>query len=127
MTASPGSDIEKMDEICRNLSLKRIDMRSEYDPDVSPYVYDVNVEKIEVNMPKDLTDVISLLKMLTKIRCRADSSPYGPEQPPRRSIFDGGRNLQAPPTARDSRFSGAPELCIKTLHAVSLAEVRGAL
>ena len=133
MTASPGSDIERMDEVCRNLSLRRIDMRSEYDPDVSPYVYDVNVERIEVNMPKDLTDVISLLKILTE-RYAAELTSLrlmDPNWPPStKHLLTVGRNLQArlangEKTSMVFRGLTLQSMCIKTLHAVSLAETQG--
>lgn len=133
MTASPGSDIERMDEVCRNLSLKRIDMRSEYDPDVSPYVYDVNVERIEVNMPKDLTDVISYLRTLTdryagELACLRLMDPNWP--PSTKHLLTVGRNLQArlangEKTSVIFRGLTLQSMCIKTLHAVGLAETQG--
>jgi len=36
MTASPGNSVDKIEEVCLNLHLKRIDMRTENDPDVRP-------------------------------------------------------------------------------------------
>lgn len=133
MTASPGSDIERMDEVCRNLSLRRIDMKSEYDPDVSPYVYDVNVERIEVNMPKDLIDVISLLRAMTdkyasELVALRLMDPNWP--PSTKHLLTIGRNLQArlangEKTSVIFRGLTLQSMCIKTLHAVNLAETQG--
>ncbi len=64
MTASPGSDLKKVEEICDNLSLTDIFVRTEEDPDVSPYVHDTYVNRICVNMPKDLLDISAILKKL---------------------------------------------------------------
>lgn len=64
MTASPGSNYKKVLEICNNLSFSNIDMRSDYDPDVSPYVYETFVEKIYVNLPKELEDIIAKLNLI---------------------------------------------------------------
>ena len=38
LTASPGSDMEKIKEVCRNLFIEKIEIRTENDPDVSPYM-----------------------------------------------------------------------------------------
>lgn len=64
MTASPGSSVERIEEVCRNLGLRRVDIRSDTDPDVSPYVHDTYVKRIEVDLPRDILDISSLLKVL---------------------------------------------------------------
>ena len=38
LTASPGSEMEKITEVCNNLFIEEIEVRTETDPDVSPYV-----------------------------------------------------------------------------------------
>ncbi len=64
MTASPGSSIEKIEEVCLNLNLRRIDMRTENDPDVSPFVHDTYLNRIEVSLPQDILDISALLKVM---------------------------------------------------------------
>ncbi len=64
MTASPGNSIEKIEEVCLNLRLRRIDMRSENDPDVSPFVHDTYINRIEVTLPQDILDISALLKVM---------------------------------------------------------------
>ncbi len=39
MTASPGGIQEKVQEVCMNLGISRIESRTENDPDVRPYVF----------------------------------------------------------------------------------------
>ena len=62
MTASPGSDASRIEEVCRNLGLERREMRTEDDPDVSPYVHDTYVNRIEVTLPHEITDLSAELK-----------------------------------------------------------------
>ena len=64
MTASPGSSIDRIEEVCLNLNLKRIDMRTENDPDVSPFVHDTYINRIEVTLPSDIRDISALLKVM---------------------------------------------------------------
>jgi len=51
LTASPGSDLEKIDEVCKNLNIENIETRTEDDPDVKQYVQDVEVNWIKVDLP----------------------------------------------------------------------------
>lgn len=133
MTASPGSERERLDEICCNLSLKRIDMRSEDDPDVSPYTYNVTINKIELDMPQDLTDIISLLnrmldghvRELTDLRALA---PY--VRATTKQLLIAGRTLQMRHKAGERsaalfRAMSVQAMAIKISHAIGLAETQG--
>ena len=57
LTASPGSDKEKILEVCKNLYIEEIEVRGQEDADVKPYVQEVDVKYIEVTLPKDLIEV----------------------------------------------------------------------
>jgi len=61
LTASPGSDLEKIREVCRNLFIEEIEMRSQDDPDVQPYVKAIDVEWVKVDLPKDFEQVRNYL------------------------------------------------------------------
>ncbi|HLD96739.1 MAG TPA: DEAD/DEAH box helicase, partial [Candidatus Nanoarchaeia archaeon] len=50
LTASPGSDIEKISEVCKNLFIEEIEVRTEADPDVKPYVQEISVEWVNVDL-----------------------------------------------------------------------------
>ena len=52
LTASPGSDLAKIEEVCRNLFIEDIEIRTESDPDVKPYVHEKVVEQIKVKLSK---------------------------------------------------------------------------
>jgi len=61
LTASPGSDLEKIQEICRNLFIEGIEVRTDEDPDVRPYIQEVQVDWVKVNLPRVFTDIRKFL------------------------------------------------------------------
>ena len=54
LTASPGSSRERIDEICDNLFIKQIEIRTEKDLDVKKYVKPVKFEWVYVDLTDDL-------------------------------------------------------------------------
>jgi len=132
-TASPGSDIKKVEEVCRNLRFMRIDIRTENDPDVAPYIHDTYIKKIEVNMPKELLDIIDILKRLldhyfmelTNLRLTKENWP-----PSTTHMLTIGESIQkrlrrGERSATLYRGLTVQSICIKILHAVNLAETQG--
>ena len=57
LTASPGTDNETINEVCGNLFIEKIEVRSTEDEDVAPYVKDVDIKKIFVDLPDEFLDV----------------------------------------------------------------------
>ncbi len=57
LTASPGSDIETITEVCKNLYSKEIEARVESDPDVKKYVQDINIDWIKVELPEEFKEL----------------------------------------------------------------------
>ena len=66
MTASPGSEIETVQEICKNLHIERVEVRTEEDPDVKPYVQDVKINWIKVEFPQEFKEVQKNLRDCVK-------------------------------------------------------------
>lgn len=66
LTASPGSDMEKIKEVCLNLAIERVEVRTEKDPDVKPYVQKMNYNWVKVPFPEEFKQVQSLLKNCRK-------------------------------------------------------------
>ncbi len=62
MTASPGYDIDKITEVCKNLDIKNVEIRTKFDPDVKPYAHYLNMKWKEVDLPKDFAYTIQLLR-----------------------------------------------------------------
>jgi Fanconi anemia group M protein len=62
MTASPGNDIPKILEVCKNLDISNIEIRTKYDPDVKPYVHDLKITWKDIPLPQDFAYTIQLLR-----------------------------------------------------------------
>ena len=54
LTASPGSELEKINEVIANLFIEEIEVRIDTDPDVSPYVQDVQINWVKLELPEEL-------------------------------------------------------------------------
>ncbi|MEE9151740.1 MAG: helicase-related protein [Thermoplasmata archaeon] len=62
MTASPGHETKRILDVCNNLGIELVEIRSEYDPDVIPYVHEIKVRWIRVPVPEIFMEIIGLLK-----------------------------------------------------------------
>lgn len=62
LTASPGSNIEKIGSVISNLFIKNVEIRTEYDSDVAPYVHKIELEWLHVDLSEDLKRVSTYLK-----------------------------------------------------------------
>ena len=68
ITASPGSQSEKIAEICTNLFIENIQTRTENDPDVAPFVHEREIEWVKLTVPKELLLIRSAIEELLKSR-----------------------------------------------------------
>ena len=57
MTASPGSDIKKIKEICRNLFIEEVELRTRNSPDVKKYLQELEFEKRIVQFPPEFEEI----------------------------------------------------------------------
>ena len=57
ITASPGSDPERIREVIRNLFIENLDIRTEYDPDVRQHVASREIDWIRIEMPPELEHI----------------------------------------------------------------------
>ncbi|VVB80122.1 ATP-dependent DNA helicase Hel308 [uncultured archaeon] len=65
MTASPGSEAQKIKEICKNLSIEEVELRSRISPDVKGYLQELEFEKIIVDFPEDFNKIrLALQKII---------------------------------------------------------------
>ena len=62
LTASPGSDQEKIKEVCKNLFVEEIELRHYDDPDVKPYIQEIDVERVRVDLPPDFVQIRKYLR-----------------------------------------------------------------
>ncbi|HLC96510.1 MAG TPA: DEAD/DEAH box helicase [Candidatus Nanoarchaeia archaeon] len=57
LTASPGSDMEKIQEVCNNLFIEDIEIRTDESPDVKPYIQEVRIDWVKVTLPPIFLDI----------------------------------------------------------------------
>lgn len=64
LTASPGSDKDKVNQICQNLAVDAVELRTRDSPDVKPYLQEREFEKHEVPFPSEFMEIRALLQRL---------------------------------------------------------------
>lgn len=62
LTASPGSEMDKILEVCENLQIDDVEVRTDKDPDVVPYIQDVKISWDYVIFPDSFKRVQKLLR-----------------------------------------------------------------
>ena len=71
LTASPGSDKEKIKEVCENLFIQNIVVKTEEDHDVKPYFNPVEIDWVKVKMSSELEKIKKYVDKALKIRLKA--------------------------------------------------------
>jgi ERCC4-related helicase len=66
LTASPGAEKNRVQEVCDNLSIEKIEYRTEEHNDVKPFVNPIDVKWEWFNLPEEYVYVISLLRSVLK-------------------------------------------------------------
>jgi Fanconi anemia group M protein len=66
ITASPGNNKTVIIEVCQNLGIEAVEIRSEYDPDVLPYVHEIKIDWIHVNISSGMFRALSLYNGILK-------------------------------------------------------------
>ncbi|MCK5217592.1 MAG: DEAD/DEAH box helicase [Methanosarcinales archaeon] len=54
ITASPGSNSDKIEEVCSNLFVSKVQVRTETDPDVKPYIHYRELEWRHIKVPVEI-------------------------------------------------------------------------
>ena len=133
MTASPGSEVSKIAEICENLGITNVEIRSELDEDVVKYTQDVRTDYVAVNVQEGMSRVVYLLKQifdeqLTKLRGWGFLDPKKPATT--RDLLEAGNIIRARLNSGRKSFqifraASTQGLAMKINHAVELAETQG--
>ena len=71
LTASPGSDKVKIKEVCQNLYIQNIVVKTEEDTDVKPYFNPVEIDWVRVKMSEELEKIKDNVDKALKIRLKA--------------------------------------------------------
>ncbi len=64
LTASPGSEQKKIKEICRNLLIEEVELRTRESKDVKQYLQELEFEKIPVEFPREFKEIKKLLESI---------------------------------------------------------------
>lgn len=70
LTASPGGEEEKIDQVCQNLFINEVVVKNEDDSDVKPYFNPIEVEWVRVNLKKEQLTIKSHLDTVLKNRLK---------------------------------------------------------
>ncbi len=134
ITASPGSQNEKIAEICTNLGIERILTRTEDDPDVAPFIHHREIEWVKLSVPRELLDIKTAIETVLKRRIdelnllgisstRIDPKASKKELLALQAVLMSSAKVQA----NQATFMGISLMAeiFKLHHAVELAETQG--
>jgi Fanconi anemia group M protein len=134
MTASPGSEAKRILDVCGNLGIELVEIRSEFDPDVIPYVHEIKVKWFKVPVPGKFLDIIKILKEVFNSHIK-DLRKYGFFKGNRlvstKDLLNAQREIQArlrEGGERKSAFYHAASTqaaAVKVNHALELVETQG--
>lgn len=68
ITASPGSEKEKIDEVCSALFIENVVVKTEEDSDIKPYVHKKEIEWLSLELPKELAEIRQALQKILNER-----------------------------------------------------------
>jgi Fanconi anemia group M protein len=131
LTASPGGIKDKINEVKENLHIEAVEIRTEMDGDVKPYVQEIKTDRIYVELPEELMDVRRNLESAYKKRLEwlITSKLIPSMRTTKRELLDlqnqlGGMYQET----RDFMVAKALTTCaqaIKIEHALGLLETQG--
>jgi ERCC4-related helicase len=133
LTASPGSTHQKINEITKNLFIKAVEIRSETDGDVKPYVQEIEREWVYVNFPENYKRIKELLQECLKDNVHwLKEKHYLHTYKPSKKMLLGVQQRVASRYAKGSKSYGnmwammRSAEAIKLEHAIELLETQGA-
>ncbi|MDW7775742.1 MAG: DEAD/DEAH box helicase [Methanosarcinales archaeon] len=133
ITASPGSNSDKIDEVTRNLHILSIQVRTEHDPDVKPYVHFRDLEWRHVIVPVEMKGLLDSMKTVLEDRLiqlgKLGFVAPGQKYLNKRELLDLQSRLQG-------KLRGGPDQMVykaislvaevfKVAHAIEVAETQG--
>lgn len=132
ITASPGSDVERIQEVMENLGVEDIEIRTEFDEDVKSYIHEKDIQWVKVDMPPELKKVRQLFQDVLKSRykrLRDLDIDLDIENSSKKELLAIQETLQAEAVETgDSRYYEAVSIVaevMKIMHAVELIETQG--
>lgn len=62
LTASPGAETEKIQDLCKSLFIENVEVKTQQDEDVKPYTNEIELVWKKVELPSEFKEIIVLLK-----------------------------------------------------------------
>ena len=133
LTASPGSDRAKIKEVCDNLFIQDVVVKSEDDADVKPYFNPIKIDWVKIDLDKDLEEICDLLNKALKVRLKGlkSMSVINTVSVNKRDILQARGRIQN----RIARSVNPPKDCYRAMsiitavinvqHALELLETQG--
>ena len=135
MTASPGAELEHIQEVCNNLGIEEIEVRTENDPDVMPYMQQVDISYVSVKLPEELAHIrkcfqIACSNKSEEIKQLGFSSPIPLDKASRKDLlgFQGQLHGELASGNRSHELLKSVSLMaeiMKLQHALELIETQG--
>ena len=132
MTASPGGDQAKVQEVCNNLRIEAVETRVETDEDVRPYIHERDIQYVDVYLPEELQAALVVLRGLVESRlgrlAKLNFRVPKPDKLSMKALNALNAQIQQRIRTRDPSAFIAASLhaeCMKLRHAISLAETQG--
>ncbi len=136
MTASPGSNMRRVLDVCRNLFIEHIEYRNEEDPDVQPYIQPIDVKWKRVDLPREYVAMKYLIRTMLDKRLlwlyQRGIIKSSPKYTTRRSLIEAGGELRLMLEERDAEdrrgiFTAiiAQSLALTLFHMLELLESQG--
>ena len=130
MTASPGSDLRKIMDVCNHLGIEQVEVRTESDPDVRPWSHEIATQWVRVDVPRQMAAVVTELKPMLAEYVR-ELRGYGllpPKKITKKDLLRAQTTIQeriADGQASAYRAASVQAASIKVVHAIELAETQG--
>jgi len=136
MTASPGDNLSEILEVCKNLEITNIEIRTKIDPDVRPYVHDLDIKWKEIPLPVEFSHTLQLLKKALSERLTSlknigvlDSASISLIN--RKKLLEIQQTIQSEirsssqPPQELFKAASAQNAAIKLMHAIELLQTQG--
>ncbi len=133
ITASPGASSEKIEEVCRNLSTSNVQVRTDDDPDVKPYVHYRDLEWRHITVPVEIKGLKDSMQRVLDNRveqlAKLDFIDPNRKYLNKRELLDLQSRLQSGlRSGPDQRVFNAISLVaeiLKVSHAIEITETQG--
>lgn len=69
LSATPGTNVEAVNEVIQNLSISKLEFRTDESPDVARYTNKKDVECISVKLTNTILDIRTQFLMVSVVQC----------------------------------------------------------